>query len=331
MTASLVTLRPEEAETVLRAALREVYGVDAWLDSWSAERFTTHGRHPVMRYDLRVHVAGASDVQHHQWVGKFYNRGEDARRAETILRALAGADSLASGVVITPRVVACDPARALLLMTYEDGSGLSSAIRQHDGVALSAVARALAALHATEDIVDDATSPAAVLDELRPRVADLRDRFPDQAASLQRRLVTLERETPRSPPLPSFLHGDFGPAQLLWRMGRIVVLDFDKCTRGDPALDLGNLLTQLRRITLRKPEKLPVAFASLRTGILDAYRRWTSPDPGLDRRVAWYEQTTLLRKIHGLAFDRTRHPEPEKILQRQAEAIRLLTLGSDSV
>ena len=34
----------------------------------------------------------------------------------------------------------------------------------------------------------------------------------------------------------------FGPANLLWRAGQIVVLDFDKCALGDPAQDLGNLL-----------------------------------------------------------------------------------------
>src|SRR2546427_8336594 len=85
-----------------------------------------------------------------------------------------------------------------------------------------------------------------------------------------------------------FLHGDFGTANLLWRPGRLVVLDFDRCTRGDPALDLGYLLTQLRRVTLRKPGKLP-EFASLHSAILDGYQRWTPPDPTLSRRGAWYE------------------------------------------
>src|SRR5439155_16346977 len=118
-------------------------------------------------------------------------------------------------------------------------------------------------------------------------------------------------------------HGDLGPSQLLWQTGRIVLLDFDRCARGDPALDLGNLLTQLRRLTLRRPGKLP-DFDSLRTGILDAYRRWSPADPGLRERVAWYEQVTLLRKIHFLATNTTRHQEVEKRQKRQAEAIQLL-------
>ena len=61
-----------------------------------------------------------------------------------------------------------------------------------------------------------------------------------------------------------------------------------------------------------------------RRSILEAYQRWSPPDPGLAERVAWYEQIVLLRKIHGLEFDKDRRPEAELIRRRQAEAIRLL-------
>jgi len=44
----------------------------------------------------------------------------------------------------------------------------------------------------------------------------------------------------------------------------------------------------------------------------------------LGRRVAWYEQATLVGKIHVLAFDLTRHPEPEARQLRQVEAGELL-------
>jgi aminoglycoside phosphotransferase (APT) family kinase protein len=331
MNASPVALGSEEMETVLRAALGQVHGAQARLAGWTADRFTTHGRHRVVRYDLRVHVAGAPDVQRYQWVGKFYERDDDARRAGAILRALASTDSGAGRGMVIPRVVACDPPRGLLLMTYEAGDSVTSAIAQHGGIVLSAIARALAALHATDIALDGATGPAALLAELRPKVAGLGARFPDHAAALRRVLVTLEHGMPPVPAPSAFLHGDFGPAQLLWQAGHLVVLDFDKCTRGDPALDLGNLLTQLRRITLRKPEKLPLAFSSVRAAILDAYQRWSPPDPSLGQRVAWYERVALLRKIHGLAFDRTRHPEADAIQRRQAEAIRLLTCERDSV
>jgi aminoglycoside phosphotransferase (APT) family kinase protein len=324
MSGRLVGLGPEETETVLRVALAQLHGAEAQLESWSAQLFTTHGRHRVVRYDLCAQAAGASGVQRHQWVGKFYDRGEDARRAETILRALADIDSLVDGGVVTPRVVACDPPRGLLLMTYEAGDSLSSAIAQYPEVVPSVIGRALAALHATDIALDEAAYPAGVLAELRPKVADLRARFPGQATALRSMLAALERGMPLLLAPGAFLHGDFGPAQVIWQGGHIVVLDFDKCAHGDPAVDLGNFLTQLRRLTLRMAEKLPVAFPSLRAAILDAYQRWSPPDPGLARRVAWHEQVALLRKIHGLAFDRTRHPEADAIKGREAEAIRLL-------
>src|SRR2546423_15722332 len=167
------------------------------------------------------------------------------------------------------------------------------------------------------------TGQAGVLADFHGRIVELCSRFPAEVASLQRWCIRLEREA--APPLAAaaFLHGDLGLVQLRWQAGTIVFLDFDDCTRGDPALDLGNLLTQLRRLTLRKPGKLP-DFGTARTTILDAYRR-SSPDaPGLAQRVAWYEQIALARKIHSLTFDRTRHPEAEAIQRRQAEAIDLL-------
>src|SRR5256885_12816921 len=91
------------------------------------------------------------------------------------------------------------------------------------------------------------------------------------------------------------------------------------CALPISALDLGYLLTQLRRVTLRKPGKLP-EFASLHSAILDGYQRWTPPDPTLSRRVAWDEQATLVGKIHVLAFDLTRHPEPEARRRGPVEA-----------
>jgi aminoglycoside phosphotransferase (APT) family kinase protein len=188
---------------------------------------------------------------------------------------------------------------------------------------LQAIGRALAALHTTPVTLDTTVSPATLLGGLRKKIALLGARFPGQTDALRTTLNKLERRTPTGPATPSAVHGDLGPSQLLWQMGRLVVLDFDKCARGDPALDLGNLLTQMRRLTLRKPGKLP-EFASLRRTILDAYRRWSPSDPGLDERVAWYEQITLVCKIRFLASDTMRHKGAEAMRKRQAEAMRLL-------
>ncbi len=275
-----------------------------------------------MRYDIQARAAGGADVQHYQWVGKFYERDEDACGVATTLRELAASGYGARGFVV-PSVLAYDAPRRLLLLSYEPGESVVKAIAAEGAHVLAAMGRALAALHAAPVTPATVTGPAAVLADLHGRIVELCSRFPAEAASLQRWCIRLEREA--APPLAaaSFLHGDLGLVQLRWQAGTIVFLDFDDCTRGDPALDLGNLLTQLRRLTLRKPGKLP-DFGTARTTILDAYQRASPDDPGLAERVAWYEQIALVRKIHSLTFDLTRHPEAEAIRQRRAEATGLL-------
>jgi len=324
MNPALASRTHGDEQDVLSATLRQIRGSAASLEDWSAQPLTKHGKQRVVRYDLRARGAPGSDVFSLQWVGKFYEDDRAARRVAAVLRQLAGGDGGAGerGVEV-PRVLAYAASRRLLLLTYETGESVVSAIAHHRGPVVPAIGRALAALHGTPVTLDAITSPADVLADLRPRVVDLCARFPGHAGVLRSALTRLEHDAPAARAVPSFVHGDCGTANLLWRPGCLVVLDFDRCTRGDPAADLGYLLTQLRRVTVRKPGKLP-ELASVRSAILDEYRRWSSPDPGLGRRVAWYEQATLVSKIHVLAFDRTRHPEADARRQRQVEAIELL-------
>jgi aminoglycoside phosphotransferase (APT) family kinase protein len=326
---SSTTLDNEETEVVLRAALRDAHGggADADLAAWTADScFARYGKRRVVRYDLEVRVAGAP--RHYRWVGKFYDRDEDAQRVTTVLRQLAGSHSCARDTgPLVPCVLAYHAPRRFLLLTYESGESVGDAIAHDTAAVLDALGCALAALHAAPVTIDGFRQPGDVLEDLRPQIDDLCARFRGEAAALRRSWRQLEHGPP-PPPLPAapaFVHGDFGPANLLWRDGRIVVLDFDKCTRGDPAMDLGNLLTQLRRISVRKPHKLR-DFEGARRRLLDAYRRASPPDAGLEERVVWYERTTLLRKIHRLIFNTTRHPGPEAARERQAEAARLVGL-----
>lgn len=317
------TLSAADLGAALAAALRAVHGADGTVETWSAHPLSKRGKHRVVRYDVQARMPGGAEVQHHQWVGKFYERDGDACGVATTLRELTASRCGARGGFVVPRVLAYHAPRRLLLLSYEPGESVVKAIAADGAHVLAAMGRALAALHAAPVTLASVTGPAAVLADLQGRIVELCSRFPAEAASLQRWRDRLQREAAPPPAAPSFLHGDLGLVQLRWQAGTIVFLDFDDCTRGDPALDLGNLLTQLRRLTLRKPEKLP-DFAAARATILDAYRR-SSPDaPGLAQRVAWYEQIALARKIHSLTFDRTRHPEAEAIQRRQAEAIDLL-------
>ncbi|HXG96069.1 MAG TPA: aminoglycoside phosphotransferase family protein [Gemmatimonadales bacterium] len=322
MNAPPTTVSAADIGLALAAALRAVHGADGTVETWSAHPLSKRGKHRVVRYDVQARAAGGAEV-HYQWVGKFYERDEDACGVATTLRELTASGWGARGGFVVPSVLAYHAAQHLLLLSHEAGESVVKAIAADGAPVLAAIGRALAVLHVAPVMPATVTAPAAVLADLQRRILELCGRFPAEAASLQRWRVRLEREAAPPPPTSSFLHGDLGLVQLRWQAGTIVFLDFDDCTLGDPALDLGNLLTQLRRLTLRKPGKLP-DFDTARTTILDAYQCSSPSDPGLAKRVAWYEQVALARKIHSLTFDQTRHPEAEAIRARQGEAIHLL-------
>lgn len=314
---------PEEERAALTAAVRGLHGPASALEGWSAEPLSKRGRHRVVRYEVRARVPGCPELQQHRWVGKFYERDDDARMITAILERLRGSNHGSEKALVVPRVLTYDSAHRMLLQDYEPGESVISAMARHNGVVVGALGRALTALHRSAVRLDANTTPTAVLERLRPRIPELCERFPAKALALRHMLITLENQVPAMPAAPCFLHGDLGSAQLLWRAGRIVMLDFDNCTWGDPALDLGTLLAQLRRLALRKPGKI-ADLAAVHRGLIEAYEGGTHADPGLGQRVAWYELAALLRKIHFLTFDTTRHAEPEAIERRQAEAQRLM-------
>lgn len=322
MNPSPITPSPREAEAALSAVLRDVHGSDARLVDWTASPVCKRGKGRTRCFDLAVRV-GSSQLRYHRWVGKLYERDDVAQRVTSLLDRLAGSDYGPRNGFVVPRVVGYYKPSRLLFLMHEGGESVVAAIRRDPEWVLSAMGRALAALHAAPVAPDTTTSTEALLACLRQEVGDLTARFPGETPSLLDTLIELEREAPSGPSIPRLLHGALGPAQLLWRRGDVVFLDFDDWTGGDPALDLGNLLAQLRRLTLRKPAKLP-DFASLRRGILDAYERASPHDPGLDRRVAWYERVRLVRKLHYLALDGPRRTEAKATPGRRAEAIRLL-------
>src|SRR6185295_9158093 len=99
---------------------------------------------------------------------------------------------------------------------------VTSALGPHNRLVLRAIGRALSALHATPAGLESRVTTAAdVLEDLRPRLADLGARFPGEAQALRQAQAQLEQKIPREPEAPSLLHGDFGPAQLLWQSGRL--------------------------------------------------------------------------------------------------------------
>ena len=324
MSSAPVMLPSPELEVALRATLGDVSGPAARLDAWTATPITRHGRRRVVHFELDACLGGRADPQRLDWVGKFYDGDVEARRVAGLLERLGRCDGARRGAFVVPTLLGYYAPRYLVLMTYETGEELTPALARVGAVVLEAIGNALAALHAVSPPAAlPVTTPALFLEQVRARVAAMCERVPEAAGVLRRAFARLEREPPVVPRAPGVLHGDFGPAQLLWRGDRVVIFDFDRATLGDPALDLGTVLTQFRRSTLRKPGRLG-DFATLRATLIDAYARHAGREPGLADRVGWYERATLLRKIHSLLFDTTRHPEPAALERRRAEAERLL-------
>lgn len=314
----------EQTAALLAALARQVHGADATVIAWTARPVSKRGRRRAVRYDLAASVTRGGPPCRFQWVGKFYERAAAGRKVAAVLRDLEKADLGARGGLVLPRVLTYRAGLRLLVLTYEPGESIVAALGRGAEPVLSGIGRALAALHGAGAAPGRSVSAAALLEELRPRVAELSGRWAgtEWAGRLWK---ALEQGLPGEPGAAALLHGDLGSAQLLWQTGRVVLLDLDDCARGDPALDLGHLLAQWRRLELRKPGKLPPR-ASLRSGLLDAYIRRAAGDvgPDLDRRVTWYERATWLRKIHFLATDTARHGEPGALRARHAEAARML-------
>lgn len=322
-------LPPAETEAVLNAALCRVLGSGARVERWIASPLSKRGKHRLLRYDLDTRLRSATTGPPLQLVGKFYERNEDAQRVALVLQDLAASTAIARAGVVIPVVLAHYPPVHLLVLRYEPGQSIVSALARYGGLVPMTIGCALATLHHARISAAGVTTPPDLLAELRLRIGDLCVLWPHRAGSLERLAGVMEADMPARVARPSFLHGDLGGAQLLWQDGRVVVLDFDRCTHGDPALDLGNLMTQLRRLALRKPAKLP-ALDVVRGQLLAAYARTAAGrlGRGFPERVAWYERAMLVRKIHRLAFDADRHRDPVDLARRHDEAARLVALAA---
>src|SRR5438270_11340858 len=128
MNAAPTTLSGADLGVALAAALRAVHGADGVVDTWSEHPLSKRGKHRVVRYDVQARMPGGAEVQHHQWVGKFYERDEDACGVATTLRELTASRCGARGGFVVPRVLAYHAPRRLLLLSYEPGESVVKAI-----------------------------------------------------------------------------------------------------------------------------------------------------------------------------------------------------------
>ncbi len=291
---------------------------------------------PGDRCVIRYHLA-SSDGRAATVVAKLYRSVEQAEAAARLGSRLWSA----TGGRWAPRTVGV--ALPLPLVLTEDVGSASSAVPVHQGTdvirfgavtpveALSSAARALAELHTSPHLPLPGTPVRAAGDEgvkARRRGGVVAGHVPELATS------ALEVSSEVSSALAGLgqvacrpSHGSYKPSQLLYREGRVFIVDFDQFALADPALDVGYFLAYLRPPGLwyRRPGTRDW-FSFAAATFLDAYAacaadRGMSPDEveAVLRRCHVYEAALLL-KIAARRANRLHSPRPAEVRAILAEA-----------
>jgi phosphotransferase family enzyme len=117
--------------------------------------------------------------------------------------------------------------------------------------------------------------------------------LPATGASIRTLLDTAQELYERLPgEEPTFVQGDFKLDHLWFSAGRLTVIDFDDCWRGDPAFDVGKFLADLRWWYRRRGES---GLAQAQQLFLDGYCRPRVPAARLTRARVY--EAVFLAKI----------------------------------
>ena len=248
------------------------------------------------RFVLRVE-AQMPGGGHNLYAFKVYadGRGERLWRIAQALReeeARAGRDApLCLPLAYVPQL-------GLAVFPWVHGVALREAIRgadaAHLGLAARDAAATLAWVHRAQIPAEAPRTAQSSLERAYLRCAKFA-RWPDALGVVQPLLSALTEALPSLEPSPAtFVHGDPGPANLLYDGRRWVLIDLDRCGLGDPAHDIGYLLAQLVRRGLEQPAlapHVPQAAATLE----DRYRQLMPMVPA--RNIAFYFAVTLAQKL----------------------------------
>jgi aminoglycoside phosphotransferase (APT) family kinase protein len=228
-------------------------------------------------------------------IGKIYRDVRLARRTWRILGEIDAAQRK-KGRPLTPRPYAFLEEDSLLVMERSGGTPLhrlfASASDAEASAAVGAAATTLASLHALDIEVRVERSIERELTHTRRRIERLRAVEPDLAGAID---AQLDRVAPlvhddRAEPF-CFVHRDYNASQILIDGPHAVVVDFDRAARGDPALDVGNFLADLRRQALVTERD---GLRGLAAGFLEAYCACAGV-PGLAERARLAEIVSLAR------------------------------------
>lgn len=261
---------------------------------------------PGKRATLAVQVRAASGPSARRLVVKSYHDGRKAAAVAAEAVLLDTTTDQSASLRFAP-VRAHLPALSLVVQEHVTGTGLDEVLRVPGPTAEQAVRRAAAALaelHRRPLVSSRVRDVDAEVDRfvLRSRrVAQVAPATGAVLGDLAARLAATAGTVPTG--VVGLVHGDCKPSQFLLRGDReVVLLDLDHCGRADPAADVGTFLATLRQHALRG--RAVESPADLAGTFVDAYLQEAAGtvDPGLRRRIWWYEAVALERKaLRGFA------------------------------
>jgi len=250
----------------------DAVGLGAAPAAVTAIRYRPGERH-VLRY------AGPAE----SWYAKLYRpgaAGQASRRATAVCAALGRGPA---------HVRAVRP----LLHASEDAL-VTQAVRGRPAPAaaadLEAIGSLLRVIHCGEPTSEPAATLAGEIDAVERAAQHVDALLPLTGAALRRTLTAAREAGERTGAgTATLVHGDFKLDHLLWDGVAVTVIDLDRARRGEPALDLGKLLADLRwrRARAGEPEDGDAGERLLRGyGPIGAHGR---------ARVGLYEAVFLLK------------------------------------
>ena len=203
-----------------------------------------------------------------------------------------------------PRLLAEDPGRYAFAMEYFDPAAFTvwkEALLDDrvDPDVAAAVGATLAAVHAAT--ADDAEVAAAFPNDdafealrLDPYFGEAARRHPDVAPVLHA-LTERTRRTRRA-----LVHGDVSPKNILVGEGRVVLLDAECATYGDPAFDVAFCLNHLLLKSVHRPASAAAYLKSFRVLARTYFDGVTwEPVEALEARVSSLLPALLLARVDG--------------------------------
>ena len=232
---------PRHVAAMLAGPLSQASGVEYRV---STIRYRPGERH-VLRYE-----SSAAPVR--AVFAKLSRRDADVARAFRVATCIADRLDASGGETRGLRPLAAVAEDGAILFSEVSGRPLSELLCRHDGATwhLQRAGRALRALHSGPASLAgalDGRDFATEVEAVRRASEHICALLPRTGAVITHTLERARSAYDRLPPeAPTFTHGDFKADHLWVSGGGLTVLDFGSCAIGDPALDVGKFLADLR-------------------------------------------------------------------------------------